>query len=595
MNNHRRTIPEALFAAANNTDKSRGYSFVADDGKTESHFSFAQLASAASRIGSGLLRLGLRPGDRVGLVLPRGDEFVLTFLGAMCVGLVPVPMYPPLSLGKLGNYLEHSRHIIQKSECAWLITDDMVGKLLGSLIGGYLRGVATVAAINAGSDEAPLAKLELSHPAFIQFTSGSTSRPKGVVLTHGNLAANAHCIMRLGLRATPDDKGCTWLPFYHDMGLIGFVLAPLMTDTPVAFMPPLLFLKRPVEWFRLITRHRGTIGFGPNFAYGLCTARIKDAELQDIDLSSWRVAGCGAEPVVAGTLQAFCERFRQSGFDSRAMMPCYGMAESTLAVSFSPVGGGVVVHNISASYLTEHNEARPPKNPTDSLQIVSCGQPFEGHELLVVDPDTGTPLQQNRVGEIVLRGPSVMQSYYNDPDITDQTIRNGYLHTGDLGYLNEGNLYVCGRIKDLIIVAGKNYYPTDIEWAVSQLSGVRTGNVAAFGLTAADGKAELVVVCAEAKETADASALIQEIRGRVMEFVGIRIDEVVLLAPGSLPKTSSGKLQRRQAKQMYVEGTLEGAWRREGKLDLLKHLAVSQWGYLKKRIGGVLPGTNERN
>lgn len=595
MNNQRRTIPEALFAAAHNTDKSRGYSFVSDDGKTETHFSFEQLADAASRIGSGLLRLGLKPGDRVGLVLPRGDEFVLAFLGAMWVGLVPVPMYPPLSLGKLGNYLEHSRHIIQKSECVWLITDDAVGKLLGSLIGGVVRGVSSVAAVNEGSGGAPLAKLDLSHPAFIQFTSGSTSRPKGVVLTHGNLAANAHCIMRLGLRATPEDKGCTWLPFYHDMGLIGFVLAPLMTDTPVAFMPPLLFLKRPVEWFRLIMRHRGTIGFGPNFAYGLCTSRIKDAELQGIDLSSWRVAGCGAEPVVADTLQAFAERFRKYGFDPNALMPCYGMAESTLAVSFSPVGGGMVVHPISASYLTTKNEARPPQNAADRLQIVSCGRPFEGHELVVVDPDTGLPIEPGRVGEIVLRGPSVMQSYYNDPEITTQTIRNGYLHTGDLGYLHDGNLYVCGRIKDLIIIAGKNYYPTDIEWAVSQLPGVRTGNVVAFGFSAPDGHAEQVVVCAEAKETADASSLIQEIRGRVMEAVGIKIDEVVLLAPGSLPKTSSGKLQRRQARQMYIEGTLEGAWRREGKLDLLKHLAVSQWGYLKKRISGVLPGTNERN
>lgn len=576
------TIPEALASAA--AEDNRGYTFVGDDGRTEHHHSFASLYEQAARRAGALQRCGLRPGDPVALVLSDGEDFALTMLGALLARVVPVPIVPPFNLGRLGAWLEHCRHILARCGATVLVTDPAIRRVAGTLASGPLRRILLASDLALGEAPTLLRPPRPDEPAFIQFTSGSTAQPKGVLLTHGNLAANAHCIMRLGLRATPEDSGCTWLPFYHDMGLIGFVLAPLTTSTPVVFMPPLLFLKRPVEWLRLMTRHRGTIGFGPSFAYGLCASRVRDRDLEGLDLRSWRVAGCGAEPVHAPTLERFAERFAPVGFDRRALMPCYGIAESTLAVTFAPLGRPLVTDRVRLDALSYDREAVPCSPEDEGTVLVSCGRPFDGHDLAVVDP-SGAPLRDREVGEVALRGPSVAAGYHGAPAATAQTFRGGWLHTGDLGYLADGELFVCGRIKDLIIVGGRNYYPTDVEWAAAEVPGVRTGNVVAFGLPAPGGGSERVVLCAETREPPGRfDALERAVRGHVMEATGLHLDVVLLLAPGTLPKTSSGKLQRQKTRERYLQADLAAAAHPEGRVQLFAHLARSQWQLLRQRL-----------
>lgn len=588
-------LPRVLQEIGARSAPDRGFTFVGDDGVTEEYYAFADLAESVGQHARAFQRMGLQPGERVAMIIPEGRRFVLNFLGAMHAGLVPVPMCPPATLGKLTNYLDASRHLISRSEARALICTQDVQKVVGSLADSGVRHLLNTEQLPIDREVAPLADLDASSLAFVQFTSGSTSRPKGVMLSHGNLSANAHCIMTLGLQATPEDRGCTWLPFYHDMGLIGFVLAPLTTETPVAFMPPLAFLKRPVQWLRMITRHRGSIGFSPNFGYGLCTSRIREADLQGLDLSSWRIAGCGAEPIQRATLQAFCDRFAPVGFRPEAMMPCYGMAESTLAVSFHRLDEPVRAVQVNLDTLTREQRVAPVASSErcEKAEFVCCGRPFPGHELGIGGPD-GHLLAEGEVGEILLRGPSVMNGYYNDPAATSEALRSGWLHTGDRGYLLDGELYVCGRIKDMIIVAGRNYYPTDIEWAAGEVSGIRRGNVVAFG-HGRFGEQERVVVAAEwRQEPEDPAALQRAVQSAVLEDVGVRVDEVLLLAPGSLPKTTSGKLQRNRTRQMYDDGSLQHAHRTEGRIDLARHLLSSGWGLLKHRVRSTLTQGIER-
>ncbi len=578
-------IPRVLFDYTATADVTRGYTFVGEDGRSEEFFSFSELSSRVAEHGAALLALGLRAGEHVAMIIPDGKQFVFTFLGAMHVGLVPVPMCPPATLGKLTNYLGTTQFLVEKSEAAALVCTGEIKRIIGSVRTPHLRRIVAVSELHIDGTRAPLADISPDSAAFIQFTSGSTSRPKGVVLSHANLAANAHCIMTLGLKATPEDVGCTWLPFYHDMGLIGFVIAPLTTQTPVAFMQPLSFIKRPVDWLRMVTRHRGTIGFSPNFAYGLSTSRIKEKDLEGLDLSSWRIAGCGAEPIQLATLDRFAERFECVGFRPEFFMPCFGMAESTLAVTFHDLSERPRAQRLRMDRLTSESVAEPADAVGDfeTAEFVSCGRPFDGHEVRIRLAD-GSFAEDNRVGEVVLRGPSVMQGYYKDSDATQAAIRDGWLHTGDKGYLSGGELYICGRIKDMIIVAGKNYYPTDIEWVAGEVDGIRRGNVVAFG-TGMFGSAENVVVAAELKiSEPDVDLLTRNIKAAVLEQVGVRVDEVILLEPGAIPKTTSGKLQRAATKALYESGELEANARQDSRIDLARNVVASQLGLLRTRL-----------
>jgi fatty-acyl-CoA synthase len=318
MTSRLESIPAALLRAADDPDSTRGYTFLADGGNVDSFVSFAELGCTVARYASAFRRAGLRLGERVGLILPENAHFIFSFFGCMHAGIIPVPIAPPMNIGKLGSFLEHVRHIVKKSECAMLLTSPRIKSVLGGLLGSGLRSLLTVDELEIDSDELPLTTIRGNDTAFLQFTSGSTAQPRGVALTHDNLSENAHCITRLGIKLTRDDVGCSWLPLFHDMGLIGFVISPLVTATPIVLMSPLSFVKRPGSWLRMMSEHRGTISFGPNFAYGLCVKRVKESELEGIDLSRWRVAGCGARADSAANAGVL----RRAFFRSRIPQPC---------------------------------------------------------------------------------------------------------------------------------------------------------------------------------------------------------------------------------------------------------------------------------
>jgi len=607
-----RTIAQAVEDAAK-SDPTRGFRFVPDAGvpgtrgvteTSEASFSYQAIERASARYGGALQALGLRKGDRVALILPANEDFVLCFFGAIRAGIIPVPIYPPLGLGELQAYLDNTRHIVAKSGARALVTPSKIKRLLGTVQAACpeLQQVVAVEAIRESMEGLKPEKITLDDPAFLQFTSGSTSRPKGVVLTHANLAANVRCIMQDGLAMRDDDIGISWLPLYHDMGLIGFVIAPVMVRIPVVFMSPLLFLKRPISWFQAFTRHKGTISFAPNFAYALCLKRIREKDLDGIDLSSWRVAGCGAEPIRPETLESFAETFGPQGFRRQALLPSYGMAEASLAIAFSPLGRGMKTLSIDGPTLWETGVAKPVGDADEhAVRLASCGPEFPEHSVRIFpadDPD-GEPLPEDTVGEIRVSGPSVMRSYWQDEERTRDAFSFGYLKTGDLGFLHDGELYICGRSKEVIIVNGRNYYPQDMEWEAAKVAGVRKGSVVAFGARDPKGieaDRERVVIAFELQEAtrgvvdpARAQSAMHAVRKVVQEGIGLTLDDVVALPPGALPKTSSGKLQRARARVLYEAGELAAAvpGRDPGRIERAKQTAASQLSYLKLAVLGA--------
>lgn len=610
-----RTISQAIEDAAK-AEPTRGFRFVPDTGvpgfspdgsvTSEASFSFTAIERASARYGGALQALGLKKGDRVALILPTNEDFVLSFFGAIRAGIVPVPIYPPLGLGQLQSYLDNTRHIVAKSGARALVTSSKIKRLLGTVQESCpaLEEVVAVEGIRESLEPLKPEKITLDDPAFLQFTSGSTSRPKGVTLTHGNLAANIRCIMEDGLQIREEDVGISWLPLYHDMGLIGFVLAPLFHRVPIVYLSPLLFLKRPVSWFQAFTRHKGSIAYAPNFAYALCVKRIRAADLEGLDLSSWRVAGCGAEPIRPETLEAFTSTFGKIGFKPQALLPSYGMAESSLAVAFTELGEGMKTFTVDGQTLWGEGIAKPVgEDDEGAIRLVSCGPAFPSHQIGIFDagrdegagdPESKHPLPEGRVGEIRIAGPSVMRGYWEDIEKTTEARAGAYLRTGDLGFLWQGRLYICGRSKEVVIVNGRNYYPQDMEWEASKVPGVRKGNVIAFGARDPSGverDRERVIIAFELQDAAmleKAQEYVQKVRAAVQEGMALTLDDAVPLAPGTLPKTSSGKLQRAKARELYELGELANrtAPKAGGRMDVVKQAAKSQLSYFKLAVLG---------
>jgi acyl-CoA synthetase (AMP-forming)/AMP-acid ligase II len=591
-----RTVAQAIEDAAAN-HKNEGYRFIEEAADKERYFSYPDVERQSARFGGAMQAMGLQKGDRVALILPDNADFVFAFLGAVRAGIIPVPIYPPTGLGKLAGYLENTLHIVERCGAKVLVTSGEIKRLLGTIQAkaSGLREVVAVEGMREMQEKLRPVKVSLDDVCFLQFTSGSTARPKGVTLTHANLAANVHAIMPVGLSVTDGvDHGVSWLPLYHDMGLIGFVIAPVYHRNPITFMPPLLFLKRPARWLQAISQYRGSISFGPNFAYALAAKRIKDSEIEGLDLSSWRVAGCGAEPIRADNLEAFAKRFGRIGFDPKAFVCCYGMAESTLAISFSELGRGVMTDTVDGDKLWSQGKAEPAaQGSARAASVVQCGSRFEGHDIQVFAPDdleSARPLPEREVGELRICGPSVMSGYWNDAEVTQRTFAGKYLRTGDLGYLANGKVFICGRSKEVVIVNGRNYYPQDIEWEASQVEGVRKGNVICFGTMKGEGDREKVVIALETSVTdaAQKKHIESEVRRAVQQTVGLTVDDVVPVAPGVLPKTSSGKLQRAKTRELYESGELVArtSAREVDKLDLAKEFAKSQIGYFRHRLFG---------
>lgn len=546
------TLTRALEALQG--ESRHGFTFVRADGE-ERWFSFGELVGLGARRAAALRARGVAKGDRVALVVPEGEEFVLSFIGAVMAGAIPVPMYPAVSFRNLHVYHDTVSHIAGAAGAKLMVTTassrEFVAPAAPRIPG--LTGLVTVD--DLGGDHGSLIEhAEPGDTAFLQFTSGSTSRPKGVVVTHDNLRANTEAFVKEGLAVDIDvDKGVSWLPMFHDMGLIGFVIGPLFGSVDVVFLPTASFVRRPGVWLEALSRHKGTITYAPNFAFQLVAKRVKERDLAELDLSPLRATGSGAEPINAKTLRDFADKLAPAGFDRRSFLASYGMAEATLAISFVPRGAGLTADAVDPKAL-EQGKAAPAA--TDAArEIVSCGRSFAGHEVAIVD-ERGARLGERAVGEIIVKGPSVCAGYYGEPELTAEAIRDGWLHTGDLGYVAGGEIYVCGRLKDLIIIRGRNFYPSDIEWAVGDLPGVRRGNVVAFSVDTAG--EEQLVVCVEGTR-ADAQSIREGAAKVVNDDFALNVREVVVIPLGALPRTSSGKPQRRKTKQMYVDGAFEGA------------------------------------
>jgi fatty-acyl-CoA synthase len=548
-----RTLPEALAAAA---DGDAGYIFVGPD--KETHRSYADVYQASIRVACALRAVGLRRGDLVALVIGDSDRFLTTLLGASIAGVIPASLYPPATTSHLPGYLAATAHILNSCGARAVVTTAGLHPHVDNLksICPSLEFVLPADALDAPGSETRVA-VSADDIAFVQFTSGSTSAPKGVVITHRNLSANIDAFAGpAGVATSRLDCAVSWLPMYHDMGLVGMALGSLYGGLSAVLLTPQAFVKRPVDWLRAISRHRGTVSFAPNFAYDLAVRRVKDADLDDLDLSSWRVAGCGAEPIRAPTLAAFAEKFRPAGFRSTSFVPSYGLAEHVLAASMSPRGRDLRVEHLSADDVTVRGVAtKASPHHAEQVTVVSCGLPLPGHQVRIAD-ERGRALPERRIGEIVLAGPSVTPGYYQNDQLTARTFRGGWLHTGDLGYLSNGELFVCGRMKDVIIVNGRKHHAQDLEWSIDDLAGIRRGRVAAFG-TAQTGRPERAVIVVEPNGTVPADVLTDAIRRRIVDLCGLLIHEVVLVRRGMVARTTSGKVRRAATKLRYERGDLE--------------------------------------
>jgi len=532
----------------------RDHLIIEGDGGGE-HLTYAGLAEGARQVAWGLRGSDLSPGDRIAIMLPTGREFFLAFYGALYAGAVPVPIYPPARPAQIGEHLRRQAGILNNAGASILIADEAsqpLARLLGMQVPS-LRGVETVASL-AASEPEPLPKAEASDTALIQYTSGSTGDPKGVVLTHANLLANIRA-MGAVIGPTARDVFVSWLPLYHDMGLIGAWLGSLHYGVPLVLMSPQRFLLRPERWLWAIHRYRGTLSAAPNFAFELCMKKIDDEALDGLDLGSLRMLANGAEPVSPTTIERFSERFARFGFSRGAMAPVYGLAENAVGLAFPPMGRGPIVDRIDRKALSADGRAVPATGEAaDVTRIVGCGRPLPGHQIRIVGA-TGE-LGDRREGRLQFRGPSASSGYFNSPEQNRALFDDGWLNSGDLAYVAEGDVFITGRSKDLIIRAGRNIYPQEIEDAVGRVVGIRRGCVAAFGEAEPRAGTERLVVVAETRETE--SGALEGLRAKVAETVARLCDappeEIVLVPPQTVPKTSSGKIRRTAARQLHQSG-----------------------------------------
>jgi 1-acyl-sn-glycerol-3-phosphate acyltransferase len=538
---------------------------LGDDGDAD-QLSFGDLRTGALAVAAGLRARGIEPGDTVALMLPTGLDFFLAFHGVLRAGGVPIPLYPPVRTEELESHARRLAAILENAGARLFIATDRTrpaGRVLQGLV-PTLESVATVDQLRGSGEPPETVHRAATDLAFLQYTSGTTGAPKGVMLTHANLLANIRA-MGHAVGAQPSDRFVSWLPLYHDMGLIGACLATLYYGIEVILMSPLQFMARPERWLWAIHRYGGTISAGPNFAYDLCAGRIRDEDLQGLDLSGWRLAFNGAEPVSADTLERFTRRFAPHGFRATAMMPVYGLAESSVGLAFPPTGRGARIDRVERTALERDGRAEPAGNEqTDALRFVACGSALRGHGLRVVDGD-GNPLPERTEGRVQFNGPSCTRGYYANPEATAELFTaDEWLESGDRGYLAEGEIYLTGRIKDMLIRAGRNLYPQDIEAAVAAVDGIRKNNVAAFATTAArqgdgptPGAAERLIVMAETRVTdpAQRERLLADATRAAAGVIEGGPDEIVLVGPRTIPKTSSGKIRRGDCRALYERGT----------------------------------------
>ncbi len=530
--------------------------FLSADGPPE-EMTYGELFRRSLAVAGGLQQRGLEAAESVGLMLPTSLSYFAVFLGVLLAGGVPVPLYPPARPSQIEDHLRRQAGILSTALARFLITFDQVRPLAQLLKAQVetLRSVVTAEEIAGGSTAPRLARLRADDTAFLQFTSGSTADPKGVILTHANLLSNLRTIGR-AVELTPADVCVSWLPLYHDMGLIGAWMATMYYGFPLVLMSPVTFLMRPARWLWAVHHHHGTVSAAPNFAYELCLNKVRDEEIEGLDLSSWRATLNGAEPVSPQTVRRFTERFAPYGLRRGAMMPVYGLAECSLGLAFPPLGREVVVDRVQRDSLTRSGRALPAApDDGETVEFVGCGPPLPDHEIRVVDA-AGSELGEREEGQLEFRGPSATSGYFRNPEATRKLFRGDWLDSGDLAYVAGGEVFITGRAKDMIIRAGQNIYPQELESAVGAVRGVRKGCVAVFGSPDPESGTERLVILAETRETgAEARRrLTDAIQSVAVDLVGAPADDVVLAAPRTVPKTSSGKLRRTACRELYESG-----------------------------------------
>jgi 8-amino-7-oxononanoate synthase len=575
------TIVDLLRQRAAYKPHDRAFTFLVDGENEELNITYAELDRKARAVGAWLASQGMA-GKRVLLLYPSGLDFIAAFMGCLYGGAIAVPAYPP-----------RKNRSVERIEAIAADADASVALTTRDVLDRFDALRATAPSLEhliwkvdseidpAWADRWERPDIDGNTLAFLQYTSGSTGTPKGVMLSHENLLHNSLRIMQ-AFEITRSQSGVFWLPSFHDMGLIGGILVPLYGGKFNVLMSPVAFLQKPLRWLQAISKYRATISGGPNFAYELCVRKTTPEQRAALDLSSWSLAFNGAEPVRAETIDAFCEAFAPCGFRREAFYPCYGLAESTLMVTGGMKFEPPVIRSFDASSI-ETGQALPrPANAPGIRRLVGSGRELDGQDVLIVDPHSREALPPGRVGEIWVSGPSVAQGYWNRPDASAETFGamlaqhdhrpsegpmatwrpnpGPYLRTGDLGFFDSGELFVAGRLKDLIIIRGRNHYPQDIEHAVERASSlVRAGSVAAFAVDVAD--RERVVVVAEVergkRETAEVAAAFEAIRKLLATEHELAVEAIVLVRPNSVPKTSSGKIQRHACKRQFLDGTLE--------------------------------------
>ena len=588
------TLIEVLQWHVNRRPSATGIHVVAAEGA--STISYAALWARALMLCGALQSRGVVAGDAIALMLPTGADYFTAFMGVLLCGGVPVPIYPPAQPSQLEEHVRRHARLLQNARAVALLTDRSAHRL-GRLLQAHvpcLRRVDTVAALVDERHAGEVAKVGTDGLALLQYTSGSTGDPKGVMLTHAQLLANIRIIGRT-IRVVDTDLFVSWLPLYHDMGLIGAWLGTLYYGLPLVVMSPLTFLSRPERWLWAIHHHRATLSAAPNFAYELCVNRIRDADLAGLDLSSWRVAFNGAEAVLPETLERFCGRFAPYGFRRAAMTPVYGMAECAVGLAFPPLARGPVIDRVAREIFTRTGAARPAATEeSNPLRFVGCGRPLPGYEIRIVDPDR-RELGERREGRLEFKGPSATHGYIDNPAATARLLHDGWLDSGDRAYVAGGEIYVTGRTKDIVIRRGRHIHPDELEAAVGTLEGVRKGCVAIFGSRLPDSGTERLVVMAEtyASEAERRAALTARITARIIEVLGEPPDEVLLVPPHSVLKTSSGKIRRAASREVY-EGAAQRIHRtgpRAVGWQLARLALASLWPValrLRRSIAGAL-------
>ncbi len=551
----------------------RTHIYLYGENEKEEKITYADLRHGAEAVAAGLRERNLQAGQAVAIMLPTSRDYFYSFFGILLAGGIPLPLYPPVRLSQIEDHLRRHAAILNNALVTTLITfpeAQSIARLLKSHV-ETLHSMITVQELSVTCEDYAGPVMQPENIAFLQYTSGSTGTPKGVVLTHANLLANIRA-MGQAVEADSTDIFVSWLPLYHDMGLIGAWLGSLYYAGQLVLMSPLSFLTRPQRWLWAIHRHQGTLSAAPNFAYELCLHKIDDRDIEGLDLSSWRMALNGAEPVSPKTILNFQERFAKYGLRESTMAPVYGLAESTVGLAFSPLHRGTKIDRIKRDLFVRTRHALPAEmDDPNALSFVSSGVPLPGHEIRIVNPG-GREVGDREEGHLEFKGPSSTCGYFRNPEATERLFHGEWLDSGDLAYMAKGNVYITGRSKDIIIRAGQNIYPHELEETVGNIPGVRKGCVAVFGSRDRKTGTERIVVLAETRETQEKTLekLRSQIENVTVDLLGMPADEVVLAPHHTVLKTSSGKVRRSASRDLYESGAISkgprAVWRQFARL-----------------------------